>query len=161
EPWRGDPPTFGAESWEQLAVEFLYRIAAQPLRHHRSGWEGADRRRYWKNYLAKRLSTPEGRLSLSHDPKVNRAEELRRAIRSQLRIGATRGEVSEFFARQGIDPFYDEIIYYGDVTPRFQAVVPDETPDDGLDETVVVHVFLDENHRMIASDVRYLFDLYR
>lgn len=162
EPWRGDRPTFGAENWEQLAADFLRLIAEEPLNRKPFGsdQEGTARLRYWNTYLANRLSTPEGRLALSHDPAVSKAEALRRAIAADLPIGASRQEIDAFFAGQGLTPVYDPISYYGQLAPRYQAVIPDTNPGDDVDDTVVLHLFLNEESRLVASDVRYLFDLY-
>jgi hypothetical protein len=163
EPWRGDPPTFGAENWERLAAAFLRLIAEEPLSGHPIGshQEGGALRGYWSNYLTNRLSTPEGRLALSHDPAISKAEALRRAVAADLPIGASRQDIDAFLADQALTPFYDEISYYGEITPRYQAVIPDTHPDDDVDDTIVMHLFLNTESRLIASDVRYLFDLYR
>jgi hypothetical protein len=163
EPWRGDSPTFGGWKWEHLAAGFLRLIAEQPLSGNPFGsfQEGASLRDHWNTYLANRLSTPEGRLALSHDPAVSKAEALRRAIAANLPIGASRQDIDAFFAGQGLTPVYDPISYYGRFTPRYQAIIPDTDPGDAVDDTVVLHLFLNSESRLVASDVRYLFDLYR
>ncbi len=164
EPWQGNKPTLYAESWGHIAMQFLSRITEQPLSEQHTGsylLEEPERSTYWNTYLGQRLSTAEGRLALSHDPTVSKAEALRRAIAAELSVGAGRSEIDHFFARRGLNPVYDEINYYGKTTFRYQAVIPDTNPGDALDETVVMHIFLDSDARLIGSDVRYLFDLYR
>ncbi|WP_193367977.1 hypothetical protein [Pelagibius marinus] len=163
-PWLGTPSTVYAKNWGHIAMQSLNWITELPL----SEWpigpslvEEPGRSAYWSAYLGQRLSTPEGRLSLSHDPAVSKAEALRRAISAELPPGVGRPEIDAFFDRRELSPFYDEFSYYGAISPRYQAVVPDANPDDDLDETVVVHIFLDNDARLIGSDVRYLFDLYR
>lgn len=161
--WNRFGPGLFADRWDELAAQLLSSITQYPIFDKRFNDNYGDpiRSAYWRTYLGHRLSTPEGRLALSHDPAVSRAEALRRAISSELAVGAGRPEIEGFFARQGLNPVYDEINYYGETTPRYQAVIPDPNPGDDLDETVVMHIFLDSDARLIGSDVRYLFDLYR
>jgi hypothetical protein len=116
---------------------------------------------FWTAYIGYRLSTPEGRLALSSDPATSKAEAMRRTISAELQSGATRSEIEAFFARQGLSPVLEETDYYRKIRGRYQAVVSDANPDDDVEETVVVHIFLDRSFRMAGSDVRYLFDLYR
>jgi hypothetical protein len=128
---------------------------------NRSDWDLMMRSAYWHTYLGLRLATAKGRLALSSDPTISKAEALRRAIAAELPWGATRSEIEAFLASRGLTATFEDTNYYGATTPRYQAVVPDANPEDDLDETVVVHIFLDKSYRMIGSDVRYLFDLYR
>ena len=78
---------------------------------------------------------------------VQKAEEIKKLIASELHIGAEESIIEAFFERHGISYSYDRF------NVRYQATVRNVSSDPCVDQSVSIYIYVDEDKNFLSSEV--------
>jgi hypothetical protein len=75
------------------------------------------------------------------------AQETENLIASELAEGANQAAIEEFFRRHNIPFTFD------DFASRYQAIIRDVSDDPRAKQSVIIYIYVDEEHRLLRTEV--------